>query len=657
MLVSSLILSRVQILNADFFSPQKIFDLWGGSITSKDGALQLLLIVDYIFEWARDIYREDILNKLRIVASGENDRASVIHPDTDIMSTVTSNHPGMLDEDSCDTQDSYNQGFKAFEALDSEQGIIRHATFVQSQYRCFFVTRDNVTTMLQSTQDQVRKVLSRQIITRLQEVPLLMSWACLSMMEKEWTGRSRISRWHHPDQIKFYTSVTYASFILPNWTQVRELSVIAVAEDAYDDLVVASMYSPRRASSRPPLVISECDIDSLKTNIMRLHAGDAKHILLAAIRRICLRIGGRGSQIALVDCNAIPRDIVHYIYSNFKRGQIEPQESFVHTSTSFDQVNLSQSSVQPFDFGHLNVSPEGCVLVYARSHPYDIGRLKSSVCIFFTDGPPNAPASESLGLAIKNTFENYDVYHTSRMNRVPNFRALGKDKEGKRWNIAHSYGLFLEGFEFLYWILSLGCEPPVRQGSSRPGTSNDLFSRNFYTWREPDYIYSDIARRVFLIYKIVTQETRYWRSIAKERQDRGIDCCDICAREVETSEEICDQCSDEIFNVSEDWFRNALLGARPIDYEPLDPEPPQYGRHKHFEIKDDEINDNNVRFKKNLNFYEGLDEPEGYNDLQDLRAQTLKFIVAHREAEWPSRKRKRSIEISSDTDSTNRPEQ
>lgn len=154
---------------------QQIFDLWGGSITSKNGALQLLLIVDYVFEWARDIYREDILNKLRIVASGQNDCASIIHPDTDIFSTLTSMHPSMSDEDYINTQDSYHQGLKDFEELDSQQGIIRHATFVESQYRCFFVTRDNVTTMLQSTQDQARKILIRQIITNLQEVPLSIS--------------------------------------------------------------------------------------------------------------------------------------------------------------------------------------------------------------------------------------------------------------------------------------------------------------------------------------------------------------------------------------------------------------------------------------------------------------------------------------------------
>ncbi|KAF2181383.1 hypothetical protein K469DRAFT_792564 [Zopfia rhizophila CBS 207.26] len=38
----------------------KIYDLWQGTIQSQDGALQLLLIVDYIWSWARDIYRPSV---------------------------------------------------------------------------------------------------------------------------------------------------------------------------------------------------------------------------------------------------------------------------------------------------------------------------------------------------------------------------------------------------------------------------------------------------------------------------------------------------------------------------------------------------------------------------------------------------------------------
>ncbi|KAJ5783614.1 uncharacterized protein N7518_009291 [Penicillium psychrosexuale] len=556
----------------------------------------------------------------------------------------------MSEENDRSTQDSYHRGLKGFEAMDNQLGIIRHATFVESQYRCFLVTRDNVTTMLQSTQDKARKILASQIITKLQETPLSISWACLGMMEEEWTGRSRTPRSHHLDQTKFYASVTYASFLLPNWVKVWELTVIAVAEDAFEHLVTASVYSPRRVTCRPPLVGNECEIEVLKNIIAKLHAGTTRHILFAAIRRICLRVGGGGFQIRLVASNAIPRDIVHYIYNQFKKGELEPQEPFLHTLSSFEQIHLSNSSLEPFNFGDLDVFADGCVLVYAQGHKHDAGRQMSSVCVLLMDGPPDLPTPETLGMAIKNTFENHDVYHTSWIHRVPNIRGLGKDKAGERWNIKNSYGIFSEGFQFVDWILFLGCEPPVRQGSPRPGMSAYLFSRNHYPWQEPGYIYPSIAGRIFNIYKTVTREVQYWRTIAKECKDQGIDCCDLCVGEVEIGRDICKQCSAEIVQVDEFWFKNALLGKQPIDYRPIDPDFQEFARNLRFKMEDHEVSDIDVKFEKYLSFYEELDE--GYDNLHELRTQTMKFERIQWEAEWQSRKRKRSSDIGSETDST-----
>ena len=65
---------------------QDIVQLWDGSIMSKDSALQLLLIVDYIFDWARDIYRPSILRQLKSLASGEVYDQISLADDSDIMS-------------------------------------------------------------------------------------------------------------------------------------------------------------------------------------------------------------------------------------------------------------------------------------------------------------------------------------------------------------------------------------------------------------------------------------------------------------------------------------------------------------------------------------------------------------------------------------------
>ncbi|KAI9653940.1 MAG: hypothetical protein M1831_005625 [Alyxoria varia] len=44
----------------------KVFELWQGSINLLDNALQLLLIIDHIFDWARDGYRPSVIETLKI---------------------------------------------------------------------------------------------------------------------------------------------------------------------------------------------------------------------------------------------------------------------------------------------------------------------------------------------------------------------------------------------------------------------------------------------------------------------------------------------------------------------------------------------------------------------------------------------------------------
>jgi hypothetical protein len=65
--------------------PQKVVDLWEGRITSNNDALRLLLIVDYIFDWARDIYRETIIGELRTLSASDNPSSA---NDSDIFSTI-----------------------------------------------------------------------------------------------------------------------------------------------------------------------------------------------------------------------------------------------------------------------------------------------------------------------------------------------------------------------------------------------------------------------------------------------------------------------------------------------------------------------------------------------------------------------------------------
>jgi hypothetical protein len=359
-----------------------------------------------------------------------------------------------------------------------------------------------------------------------------------------------------------------------------------------------------------------------------------------------LTIGGYGSDIHLQPNDGRSRDIIQWVYNYFKKGRIEPQESFLHVSDCFDQSHLAHSTEDPYCFDEdLNVSSDGCILVYAQGHNHDIGRARlSPVCVYFTDGLPEVPSRESLGTAIKNTFENYDVYHTSRIYRIPNIRQPRKRKEEGRWNIEEGYGLFNQSFEFVDWIISLGCGPPVRQGSPRGATGKWLLERRLYPWSEPGYINGNLPMRLFIIYKIVTREIRYWRSVAQERRGQGIDCCQICAGEEQVLDALCSQCEFELQAGShERWFRKALFGQRPIDHEAFIPDPERSWRdgYERFNLKDHEADDINLKFERNLSFYEDLDK--GFDDMRQLEIKAGKFVRMHRDIKWPGSKKRDEI--------------
>ena len=46
-------------------TPQRVYDLWHGTIESHHGALQIFQIIDFIWTWARDVYRPQIRRCLR----------------------------------------------------------------------------------------------------------------------------------------------------------------------------------------------------------------------------------------------------------------------------------------------------------------------------------------------------------------------------------------------------------------------------------------------------------------------------------------------------------------------------------------------------------------------------------------------------------------
>lgn len=231
--------------------------------------------MDYVFDWARDSFRPDILAQLRSLASGENDAASVLYADTDIYSTL----PEAIEQVSYEQAErqrylEYISCQKKFASLDTNTCAVRHASFIETRYRCIYITEDNWSTLLQSTTTSETKarLLQEGMVTQ-SPVPILVHSKTVDDLEYKWTGNRRTSR--NGDDL-FYTMMSYATFISPSWNLVREVNVLAVAESMFDTVLGVNWDIP-----------TEVDDDGLLVQLERLRAGSTQHVLLSAISRSC----------------------------------------------------------------------------------------------------------------------------------------------------------------------------------------------------------------------------------------------------------------------------------------------------------------------------------------------------------------------------------
>ena len=69
--------------------------MWQGCLDTLDGALQILLLVDYIFDWARDLYRPGVIGLLKSLSKGPSDDNATVSTDSAIPSIRHSIPPSL----------------------------------------------------------------------------------------------------------------------------------------------------------------------------------------------------------------------------------------------------------------------------------------------------------------------------------------------------------------------------------------------------------------------------------------------------------------------------------------------------------------------------------------------------------------------------------
>ncbi|GCB27320.1 hypothetical protein AAWM_10205 [Aspergillus awamori] len=279
--------------------------LWSGSLLHKDNALQLLLIVDYIMDWARDIYRVAILKQLQSLITGQAiDEISIVDSEVFSMHRVVSNWipapsstifdgiegPGeFLDGEARLQMSLDHRELLGVQIPNTKLGSIRSASVVDSRFACFYLTQRLIPSFLEiiggryenknNTFKAARHIIN--FITQFDEV-LVMSGEDLELLEQLWTGTARSYTEDWEDE--FYVVLECGWYFTRSWQMTRQLSCFAISKSAFDTMKTHASFSVRRKVIEnlhqrerrcPRQVLQQC--------VECLRAGSSWQVLLAAI--------------------------------------------------------------------------------------------------------------------------------------------------------------------------------------------------------------------------------------------------------------------------------------------------------------------------------------------------------------------------------------
>ncbi|KAK2590949.1 hypothetical protein QQS21_011368 [Conoideocrella luteorostrata] len=270
--------------------------LWNGDVSFLDDALRLLLIMDFIFDWARDDYRERIICQLQYLVSTTNTATAATFVPRYAESTIPSitnelvekyhniesfmeqsawvgsraSHTAVYFDDkqtasilqgtanlsishqeeirswSLNVSDGQEGHLEAqlptssdsLRNYDSQQCAFRDATFIRSRVIGLFITENNIDLLFRSRNEdyQSRRQL-RQIIVKLEgEDMLLLRGDVIAAMEQAWAGYNNDQPEIKNPSEEFFVLLTFSAYIGPDWEQIRELCYLAVSTKALKTL-------------------------------------------------------------------------------------------------------------------------------------------------------------------------------------------------------------------------------------------------------------------------------------------------------------------------------------------------------------------------------------------------------------------------------------
>ncbi|CAI4214491.1 unnamed protein product [Parascedosporium putredinis] len=358
----------------------RVVRLWHGEIDTQDGAIQLLLIIDYICDWARDKYREAIIQGLRSLAS--NDTRSLAR-DSDIFSTLDPASNPWAPPPPAWAANAHRGSYSGLVHGSVEQDplgdlgtrecAVRDVRYVRSHVLGIYLAEDNFDYLMESTDsEEDSRELAAEILKTLQAAWRVERTA-LDLLELVWTGQDNCGSGSDPPDKGFLVVAGIGAYLSPEWEPSRTVFYFAVAESLVpslaqvagldgqstvisdllrapavgDDAFVNCFSKFRRHSARDNLLAC-MSLSYVDSESMSPHATD-KHDLAAeaAARRDRNEDGEddgeEGGDREGGDTYGVGQ-LVHQIYKRHCIGRCKPSSSLFRIS---DRLDLVPSSTAP----------------------------------------------------------------------------------------------------------------------------------------------------------------------------------------------------------------------------------------------------------------------------------------------------------------------
>ncbi|KAI4915315.1 hypothetical protein J4E85_010440 [Alternaria conjuncta] len=272
--------------------------LWEGSITGHDAALQLVLIMDYIVDWARDIYRPNIIRQLKSVVDKGQQSSYTVTADPDILSRTGYANSRIGDGPFAAISRAETAEILAKPAFDAKDSTIvpalkplfestgKHVDIrvwesakYESRVRGLYIT---------GTDDDAQENFTNAGWDRLRTVHASRCWFLLSsaqgikIIEQAWTGLQDTKDVEDLPEQKILVSLFVRYRMDDDGVPIRELTYIAITES-----VAQRRVAFRDILEQNELVISAEDLDlklreawaSSPESYFRRYASDQTNVL------------------------------------------------------------------------------------------------------------------------------------------------------------------------------------------------------------------------------------------------------------------------------------------------------------------------------------------------------------------------------------------